>query len=394
MVNSVNASNADAASPFLKKAVLYPTDTLYLYFNEILDTAQALNPLSYVVDNGVGSPVSAIFTDLWNKVIKLTFNHSFGIDTIFTITISGSIRDCAGNIIGAENMARFAFTELPAANDVVINEVLFDPLTGGNDFVEFYNRSEKVFNIKDLMLVSFSGTDISATFTLSNEGQYLFPGDYLAVSVNSEIVASQYYVPIMKNLLDVASMPTLSNDAGRVTLMNRAFETIDDFSYTDKMHFAILPTFDGVSLERVNYDEPTADNNNWHSAAESVGYATPGYKNSQFAEPGTSDDIISLEPEIFSPDMDGYNDILNINYNLDKSGYVANVTIFDSRGKKVRTLVSNEVLSKLGHFVWDGLDNQNLKASLGIYIVYVELFDLDGNLKHYKKTCVLATKFN
>jgi len=41
---------------------------------------------------------------------------------------------------------------------------------------------------------------------------------------------------------------------------------------------------------------------------------------------------------------------------------------------------------------WDGIQDDNSKAPIGIYIFYVQVYDLNGNVKKYKKTGVLATK--
>jgi hypothetical protein len=58
----------------------------------------------------------------------------------------------------------------------------------------------------------------------------------------------------------------------------------------------------------------------------------------------------------------------------------------------IRRLINNELLAIEGSFVWDGLNHNNQKAAMGIYLVYLELFDLQGNVKKYKKTCVVAGK--
>ena len=46
-----------------------------------------------------------------------------------------------------------------------------------------------------------------------------------------------------------------------------------------------------------------------------------------------------------------------------------------------------------GVITWDGLDEKNQKAPVGIYVVFIEIFDLDGNVKQYKKSVVVATKW-
>ena len=101
---------------------------------------------------------------------------------------------------------------------------------------------------------------------------------------------------------------------------------------------------------------------------------------------------VSIESEIFSPDNDGYQDVLNITYKLDEIGKVANVYIYDSKGRQVKYLVRNQQLAQEGVVSWNGINDDNEKAPIGIYVVYVELFNLSGKLNKYKLSCTLAGK--
>jgi hypothetical protein len=67
--------------------------------------------------------------------------------------------DCWGN---TQNLTcSFILPEQADSFDLVINEVLFNPLTGGEDFVELYNRSEKYINLKDYSLASIDADTVS-----------------------------------------------------------------------------------------------------------------------------------------------------------------------------------------------------------------------------------------
>ncbi|MCK6650003.1 MAG: lamin tail domain-containing protein, partial [Bacteroidia bacterium] len=158
------------------------------------------------------------------------------------------------------------------------------------------------------------------------------------------------------------------------------------------MHFALLNSTKGVSLERIDFNRETNDRTNWHSASKDVGDATPAYKNSQYTDAGETESAIEITPEIFSPDEDGYNDVVNINYHFDQPGFVANVSIYDSKGRLNRYLIRNELLGTKGTFSWDGITEEKEKARIGIYIVFFEVFHSDGTVKKYKKTCVLGGK--
>ena len=158
------------------------------------------------------------------------------------------------------------------------------------------------------------------------------------------------------------------------------------------MQFPLLNYYDGVALERINPNVNVSDNTNWHSAAESVGFGTPGYQNSQFVSNRDNTDEIVIDPEIFSPDNDGYEDLINIKYKFDTPGYVMSVTVYNAEGYQIKKLVNNEYLGTEGSVSWDGINDNNTKASVGIYVFYISVYDTEGNVKKYKKTGVLATK--
>ena len=99
---------------------------------------------------------------------------------------------------------------------------------------------------------------------------------------------------------------------------------------------------------------------------------------------------ISVSPAIFSPDNDGRDDLATISYQTEASGFVANVFIFDAAGKLVRQLVKNDLLALKGKWTWDGLGENNHKLPVGSYIVFTEIFNLEGKKKSFKNTIVLA----
>ena len=157
----------------------------------------------------------------------------------------------------------------------------------------------------------------------------------------------------------------------------------------------LLSDKEGVSLERISFKTATQSSNNWHSAAASVGFATPGYQNSQFYESNVSSSaLISIPNKTFSPDGDGLEDFLLLEYHADQAGLTANVRIFDANGRLVKNLVQNELLASTGSFKWDGLLEDQTKARIGIYVVWVELFSTDGMVRREKQICVLAGKLN
>jgi hypothetical protein len=169
-------------------------------------------------------------------------------------------------------------------------------------------------------------------------------------------------------------------------------DTLDLFRYNDDLHFELLNATEGVSLERIDPARPSSDNTNWHSASEAVGGATPGYRNSQYSTAADPSSELVIERAIFSPDNDGFEDVLTMSYQLDGPGFVGNIIIYDRSGRETKKLMQNELLGMSGSISWDGITDENEKARIGPYIVVFEVFDLSGNVEAHRNTVVLAHK--
>lgn len=390
--NSVYKTNPDHTSPDILRAALIEPDTLILTFNETLFGNNILNIVNYTVDHNIGNPDTAMYVNQDQKKIRLIFNNpGFIKDTLYTLNIAAGIKDCAGNINNTVLTTKFAIGDSIIPGSFIINEVLFYEPTGGNDYVELYNPTTHTYNLKDVKWAEIDNNgQISNLYEITTEGFYLFPNDYVVLTKSLTGVTAYYYTPFPKKILEMPAFPSLASTSGRITFINRSFEFIDDFSYNESMQFQLLNSFKGVALERIHPELPTQDEKNWHSAAESCGFGTPTYKNSQYAQFIQNSGEITVEPEVFSPDMDGKDDILNIHYKFNEPGYVANITIFDAKGRKIRNLIKNEMCGIEGYYTWDGLTDAKTKAEIGIYIVYVEVFNLNGTTTSYKKTCVVG----
>jgi hypothetical protein len=395
--NSVEASNPDNSAPRLLRVSVLAADSIRLWFSESLDSAAMANVLRYTVDNSIGNPVSVrpIAPGFSSVDLKLASAIVAGIT--YTVTVNNQLTDCVGNAVGTNNSAPFALPQPVLPNDIVINEVLFDPNDGGVDFVEIYNRSQKVIDLKSIWLCSQD--TIAGLFTelsvIAPEGYLFFPGQYLVLSESGVTVQQQY--PATTNIdlcLDMDNIPSMNVDGDLIVLTDSSGNIIDRLVFLGDWHFPLLQSTKGVSLERIDFERATQDYTNWHSAAETAGFATPTQQNSQYIPGGSADDgAVSVAQQVFSPDGDGYQDVVNIDYNFTAPGFVANVTIYDARGRLVRTLIRSELLgTETGTFSWDGTMDDRTKARVGIYVIYFEAFNSAGEVKKYKRTCVLAGK--
>lgn len=315
-------------------------------------------------------------------------------DVIYSISVS-QFADCWGNVQEEDQTVEIAIPETATPGDLIINEVLSNPVGNGSDFVEIYNRSGKVISLEGWQLANEDEGIPANQEVITDRSVLIFPGDYLVFTDNRQNIVDTYPFARENRILQMEGMPTYANAEGTVYLGNFLLEVIDRFEYSEDFHFELLNDPDGVSLERIAFDKPTNDPDNWTSAAENQGFGTPGYENSQaYFGPDETVEEVLIDPELFSPDNDGYQDVANILYEFDQPGYAANVIIYDDHGREVRKLVNNQIIGTSGSFTWDGIDDNGELARMGIYIVHFEVFDLDGNMTTIRKTCVLGHKLN
>jgi hypothetical protein len=398
--NSIKSSNPDLIAPEIKKVVVVNIQTLQVFWNEAIDSTNALKPQYYNVSDGIGVPtnIKASYPDYKSFTLQLSSPLQLGV--LYNLMVTSGITDCAGNATTKDFELPFGLTETPDSNDVLINEILFNPKNDGEDYVEIYNNSEKIIDLKFLRLANWSDENQSYTNIkdISPNGFQIFPKTYYVLTTSSDKVRGQYFVQEPNNMVDMASFPSMSNTAGNVYLITNSLQLIDGMDYTEDMHYALINNPEGISLERISFSISGFEHSNWRSAAvpgrNAEGFGgTPTYVNSQAYTGEPSADAWSRSPEIFSPDNDGLEDFLEITYNLPQGGYSANIMIYDASGKLVRNLANGEFLGQTGHIIWDGITNDNQKAKIGIYIIYIETFNLNGDVQHSKLTCVLGGKF-
>ncbi len=102
------------------------------------------------------------------------------------------VTDCPGNAIGSPNSATFALPDAVGEGDVAINEVLYDPLSGGSDFVELYNRSQKVLSLANWQLANVDDGAIANATPITTDAVLLMPGAYLPITEDAAGTSAAY----------------------------------------------------------------------------------------------------------------------------------------------------------------------------------------------------------
>jgi hypothetical protein len=173
----------------------------------------------------------------------------------------------------------------PAAGEWIINEILFNPRANGYDYVEFYNNSTRILDASKLYIANRNSSGVAGSVkTLSAIPSYIFPGGYIVVTEDADNLALNYLVKDPGNVLVISSLPSFPDDEGTVVALNFQGTVTDEVTYRDDWHFKLIDNAEGVSLERIDPAGPSQQASNWHSAASTAGYGTPGYKNSQYRQ--------------------------------------------------------------------------------------------------------------
>ncbi|HEY0742830.1 MAG TPA: lamin tail domain-containing protein [Chryseosolibacter sp.] len=385
-VNSVDAEKPDLTAPEIISVFASAADTIIVTLNEKMNSeTPPLNSFSFE------PPVSIDhidFTDQSKRAYFLKLSPPLEAGLRYAITIK-SLADCAGNLIAPRQPMYFALPETPEPSDVIVNEILFNPSTTGVDFVELYNRSEKFINLRKWRIANMMNDTILNQKEISQADVIFEPGDFLVLTSDPNVVKGEYMQSVEDKMLRT-QLPPLSDDEGSVVILDEQKKIIDTVFYSDKQHSPLLKNTEAVSLERVDINSPSSNENNWQSASATSGYATPGFQNGS-AMQHVLEEAISVQPEIFAPtSSQGFT---MIGYHLDQSGYVVNVKIVDAHGRVVKDVAENELLAAEGFFIWRGDTSSGSKAAIGAYLVWFEAFDQNGNVITVKKRVVIADRF-
>lgn len=378
----------DKESPFLISANLTLPNKLELNFSEAMDVSSA----KIKADNEFLTITSQLIS-ADKTSITLDFDFNFEKGKSYEIEIFG-FKDVAGNLLESIKKS-IGIEESISVGDLIINEIMFENPLNSLEYIEIYNASNKILDISGLI---FSTRKTDGTLNTGNkipQKTLLMPNQYLALTENADSVKNYHRVPTESNIVS-STWSSLNNESASIVLCNATKDTIyDECRYNAKWHHVLIKNPKGVALEKINPLLSSQSPESWHSAASETNYGTPGYKNSQYRDIENETSIkktLWLEPEAFSPDNDGTNDVCIIRYKTDSYGYIANSKILSPNGNVVYTLITNELLSSDGFFTWDGKTDTGKNVNVGIYVLYFEMFNPEnGQRKRLKLPIVVSS---
>ena len=286
-----------------------------------------------------------------------------------------------------------------AKGTLILNEIMYAPNTDEAEYLEFFNSSSRSVNLQDWKIADQPGASGRTTITLASTPIAVPARAYLVVASDSSLLTRFSYLqnasPDYLVLILNRSSLNLNNDVDEVVLIDPADNIIDSIRYDARWHNPNIAATTGISLERISTTLPATHSTNWSSCVFPTG-GTPGKTNSIFTyEPSTRSDGSSLTsvPNPFSPDGDGFEDFTIIRWNLSATVAQIRIRLYDTQGRKVRTIANNIPSGRSGELIFDGLDDDRQRLRIGMYVMLLEGIDLQNNvLEATKRVIVIASK--
>lgn len=258
--------------------------------------------------------------------------------------------------------------------DIVINEFICSPNDNQPEWVELYNRTDTLINLKNYLF-----GDSVAQSLINNEDLNLNPYDYLILTENYSLFLSSY-PKANCNIIEPASWHILNNSGDRIILKDSLGFVMDEVSYNSGADIK------GVSQERISPERKSSDPDNWWRSVDPKG-STPCKINSIQDSPSSDEVKVEIKPDPFSPDGDGFEDQTSIKYTIPFRSELT-LKIYDVKGRLVKTLMDKEPQIS-GEIFWEGDDDQGKKVRVGIYILYLEV---SGPKNLSKKSTVVVAR--
>jgi len=379
-------------APKLELAIITGSNSMTLTFSAEINIAT----ISNISINGIRTPFSLCKSTDW-KVVYCASATAWPVEPNNPSYIAiESIQSLLGAPLPIQSSP---IARIPQHGDLLINEILFNPLQarfdGGSDqshFVELINtRNYHVF-VGDLQLKTKSSTGTSTITFAEKSSPIIIPESMLVLHADTATTAtsrlSQFFGLVDDSNYIRANRSTLSlnSTSGTVWIYASNQITIDSIRYDAVYHYPSVRDRRGVSLERISIIGSSVDPKNWGSHAGPLG-GSPGLVNSlSIGTQIASESTVRIYPNPFSPDNDSFEDVTSIALTMPDVGWLVNVIVHDRYGRKVRTLADGERIGASHEIFWNGLDDNNRRVFTGFYIVLVEAWHVEQRKSQvYKK---------
>ena len=351
---------------------------------------------------------ASLFLDS-NRDSLATSDETVGIDRVTDLLAPGDSLDVSFELAPLTTGTHVLIATTSAANDgnsandtlvallsvrhpersLVVNEIMFDPPSGSGEYIELFNPGDAGLRLTGWLVKDKPGESGTPNIFVFPDSTVCPPGGFLVLAEDSTVITRYSLLthPLLQVMLTGGS-PGLNNDGDDVVVVDHAGGVVDSVSYAPSWHHPEVIATKGRSLERINPSLVGHDARNWSTSADPSG-GTPGRQNSLYAPVRPAAASVAITPNPFSPDGDGHDDQTIISFETPSGSSTFSVRVYDTDGRLIRQLATNELTGPAGSVVWDGLDDQRRKARIGMYVVYLEILGPGGDVRDVRKAVVV-----
>lgn len=248
----------DIIPPFIDTVYTAENRVIIIEFSESISEKSLLDKDNYLTSLNIPSPLSCNSNEAMDRV-ELKFLSDFPEGSPITLEVK-NLYDTAGNSIEeAEYQIYFIKKRTPQFRDIVVNEIMADPLPEvglpNAEYIELFNASEFPYHLFNWKIGVGEKRE-----TIPN--RILFSGDFLV-------------------LYDI---PTLRNSGDNIVLLSPDSTIVDSVKYKINMYRDAQKSGGGWSLEQIDPYKNCSGSENWQASNDESG-GTPGFINSGFISP-------------------------------------------------------------------------------------------------------------
>ncbi|MEM1215872.1 MAG: lamin tail domain-containing protein, partial [Bacteroidota bacterium] len=142
--NSLFGAALETDPPLLLTAFAATSTEIVLQFDDVV----ADNPdLVDLFSLSPGVSIGAALLENNDQNIRLFLGGDLIEGVVYDLNLAVGISDCLGNVSTVAQTLQLGLTQAPEPGELLLSEILFNPYSGGTDFVELYNVSDKILNL-------------------------------------------------------------------------------------------------------------------------------------------------------------------------------------------------------------------------------------------------------